>query len=79
MAARRCGTSAWGGGTKSIVFAQDRIRLTVEREGEISSGCRCSTPDVWLVIECTEDCAEQDKTPVPGKTFSVVERITGNR
>jgi hypothetical protein len=66
-----------GGGTKSVVFAHDRIRVTVERVGEIVE--RVPVFDAACVASSAQKTVHpQDKTPVPGKTFSVVElRATG--
>ena len=66
-----------GGGQKSVVFAPDRIRVTVEREGEIVE--RVPVVDAACVSSTAQKTVhEQAQSPVPGKTFSVVElKATG--
>ncbi len=61
-----------GGGQKNIVFAPDRIRITVERQGEIVERLPVFDP---ACISSTAQTAVrgQGSSPVPGKTFSVVE------
>ena len=66
------------GGHKTVVFAEDRIRVTVERPGEIvervpvfDSGCVTSTAKIAV--------HQQTSSPVPGKTFSVVELSTQDK
>jgi hypothetical protein len=66
-----------GGGEKKVVFAEDRMRISVEREGAIvervpvfDPKCVASSAVITLV--------PQANSPVPGKSFSVVElRATG--
>jgi hypothetical protein len=61
-----------GGGQKSVVFAPDRIRVTVERPGEIIE--RIPVFDPACVASTAQTAVhEQASSPVPGKTFSVVE------
>jgi hypothetical protein len=65
------------GGMKNVIFAPDSIRITVDRPGEIieripifDPACVSSTAQTTL--------QEQPKSPVPGKSFSVVElKATG--
>jgi len=59
------------------VFAQDRIRVTVERPGEIIE--RLPAFDAASVVSAVHtQVRAQESTPVPGKKFSVVElRATG--
>jgi hypothetical protein len=66
-----------GGGQKTLVFAPDRIRVTVDRPGEIIE--RLPVFDPACVASAAETVVRHQKgTPVPGKTFSVVElRATG--
>ena len=61
-----------GSGQKNVVFAEDRIHVRVERPGEIverlpvfDPGCVTSTAKIAV--------HQQPSSPVPGKTFSVVE------
>jgi hypothetical protein len=61
-----------GGGHKSVVFAEDRIRVTVERPGDIVEHVpvfdpACVTSTAKIAVN------QQPTSPVPGKTFSVVE------
>lgn len=61
-----------GGGRKSVVFAEDRIRVTVERPGDIVERVpvfdpACVTSKAKIAVH------QQPSSPVPGKTFSVVE------
>jgi hypothetical protein len=61
-----------GGGQKSVVFAQDRIRVTVDRPGDIVE--RLPLFDPACVSSAAKTAIhEQANSPVPGKTFSVVE------
>lgn len=61
-----------GGGQKNIVFAQDRIRVTIERQGEIIE--RLPVFDPACVTSTAQSAVKaQASSPVPGKTFSVVE------
>ncbi len=61
-----------GGGQKRVVFESDRIRVTVEREGEIVE--RVPVFDAACVSSAAQKAVhEQAQSPVPGKTFSVVE------
>jgi hypothetical protein len=61
-----------GGGRKSVVFAPDRIRVRVERPGEIVERVPVFDPACVASIG-TIAIHEQSSSPVPGKTFSVVE------
>jgi hypothetical protein len=61
-----------GGGQKSVVFAEDRIRVTVEQPGEIIE--RVPVFDPACVVSTAKTAVQQQpSSPVPGKTFSVVE------
>ena len=61
-----------GGGHKHIVFAEDRIRVTVERAGEIVERLPVFNP-ACITSTAQTMVHEQASSPVPGKTFSVVE------
>ncbi len=65
------------GGQKNVIFAEDHIRVTVERSGEIVE--RVPVFDPKCVVSTAQTAVqEQPRSPVPGKTFSVVElRATG--
>lgn len=66
-----------GGGEKSVIFAPDRIRITVERQGEIVERVPVFDP-ACVTSTAQKEVREQESSPVPGKTFSVVElRGTG--
>lgn len=67
-----------GGGQKNVIFAPDRIRVTVERAGEIVERVPVFDP---ACITSTAQTAvhEQPSSPVPGKTFSVVELTANGR
>lgn len=61
-----------GGGKKTLVFAKDRILVTVERPGDIVERIPVFDP------ACVKSTAQttvnaQSNSPVPGKTFSIVE------
>jgi len=66
-----------GGGQKNVVFAEDRIRVSIERPGEIVERLpvfdpACVSTTAQTVVQ------EQSVSPVPGKNFSVVElKATG--
>ena len=61
-----------GGGKKTVVFAKDRILVTVERPGEIVE--RLPVFDPACVSSAAQKTVNtQPSSPVPGKTFSVVE------
>lgn len=67
-----------GGGHKTVVFAEDRIRVKVERPGDIvervpvfDPGCVTSTAKIAV--------HQQTSSPVPGKTLSVVELSTQDK
>ena len=66
-----------GGGEKRVIFAADRIRVTVERAGEIVE--RVPVFDVRYVASAAPASVRpQPQSPVAGKSFSVVElRATG--
>lgn len=66
-----------GGGEKRIEFAADRIRVTVERQGEIVE--RVPVFDAACVSTTAQKAAKpQAESPIPGKEFVVVElRGTG--
>jgi hypothetical protein len=61
-----------GGGLKNVIFAPDRIRVTVERPGEIVERVPVFNP-ACVVSTARITVHEQPKSPVPDKTFSVVE------
>ncbi len=61
-----------GGGQKTVVFAADRIRVAVEHPGEIIE--RLPVFDPAAMVSANQKTVRQQETsPVPGKTFSVVE------
>ena len=61
-----------GGGQKNVVFAEDRIRVSVERPGEIVE--RLPVFDPSCVSSTAQTAVQvQSVSPVPGKNFSVVE------
>lgn len=65
------------GGQKQIEFAQDRIRVTVQRAGDLVERVPVFNP-ASVVSAATISVREQATSPVPGKTFSVVElKATG--
>ena len=66
-----------GGGEKKVVFADDRIRVSVERAGDIVE--RIPVFDPKCVVSASESTpVSQSSSPVPGKSFTVVElRGTG--
>ncbi len=65
------------GGQKGVVFAEDRIRVSVEQAGDIVERVpvfdpRCVSSNAQIAV------TPQANSPVPGKSFSVVElRATG--
>ena len=61
-----------GGGQKNVVFAEDRIRITVERPGEIIERVPVFDP-ACVASTAPKEVRRQADSPVPGKTFSVVE------
>jgi hypothetical protein len=61
-----------GGGQKNVVFAEDRIRVTVERPGEIIERVPVFNP-ACVVSTAHTAVRKQESSPVPGKKFSVVE------
>jgi hypothetical protein len=61
-----------GGGQKRVEFAPDRVRVTVEREGDIVERVPVFDP-ACVISAAKKTVREQAKSPVPGKTFSVVE------
>jgi hypothetical protein len=61
-----------GGGQKSLEFAQDRIRVTVERSGDIVERVPVFDP-ACVASSAQKTVKAQADSPVPGKTFSVVE------
>lgn len=66
-----------GGGEKRLVFAQDRIRVTVERPGEMIERLPVFDP-TCVASTARMAVRKQESSPVPGKVFSVVElKATG--
>lgn len=61
-----------GGGQKRIVFAEDRIRISVERPGTIVERLPVFNPAA-VVSAAPANVRAMDFSPVPGKNFSVVE------
>ncbi len=61
-----------GGGRKSLEFAYDRIHVTVERTGAIVERVPVFNP-ACVSSQAQSTVKQQDDSPVPGKTFSVVE------
>lgn len=67
-----------GGGEKRVEFAQDRIRITVERSGEIVE--HLPVFDLRSVTTSAKSTTKsQTESPVPGKSFSVVELRATNQ
>ena len=67
-----------GGGQKNIQFESDRIRITVERQGQIVE--RLPVFDPACVTSTAQTAVrKQESTPVPGKAFSVVELTATGR
>ena len=67
-----------GGGQKNLVFEPDRIRVTVERPGEIVE--RLPVFDAACVTSTANTAAHRQATsPVPGKKFWVVELKAAGR
>lgn len=65
-----------GGGTKTVMFAPDRIRVTIEQRGDFVE--RVPVFDPERVVSTAERLVkDQANTPVTGKRFSVVE-LKGN-
>lgn len=61
-----------GGGTKTVHFGEDGIRITVQRAGEIVE--RVPVFDAACVSSsAVRTAVPQAKSPVPGKSFCVVE------
>lgn len=61
-----------GGGQKRVVFAEDRIRVSVERPGTIVERVPVFNP-ACVVSAAPATVSAQNASPVPGKSFSVVE------
>jgi hypothetical protein len=61
-----------GGGQKTVAFGTDSIRVTVERAGDIVERVPVFNP-ACVVSSAKSTVREQSNSPVPGKTFSVVE------
>ncbi|MDR3792238.1 MAG: hypothetical protein P4L03_02550 [Terracidiphilus sp.] len=61
-----------GGGLKRIVFAEDRIRISIERPGAIVERVPVFDPGC-VVSQAAASIHAQPSSPVPGKNFSVVE------
>jgi len=61
-----------GGGLKRIVFAEDRIRISIERPGAIVERVPVFNPGC-VVSQAATSVHAQPSSPVPGKNFSVVE------
>jgi hypothetical protein len=66
-----------GGGEKKVMFADDSIRVSVERAGDIVE--RIPVFDPKCVVSAAQSTpVPQASSPVPGKSFTVVElRGTG--
>jgi hypothetical protein len=66
-----------GGGEKKVVFADDRIQVSVERSGDIVE--RVPVFDPGCVASAAQSTpVPQSGSPVPGKSFTVMElRNTG--
>jgi hypothetical protein len=60
------------GGQKHVAFGQDAIRVTIERTGEIVERVPVFDPGC-VVSSVQRTVLEQPNSPVPEKTFSVVE------
>lgn len=61
-----------GGGQKRIAFTQDRIQVMVERRGKIVERVPVFNPScVFSSVKST--VKTQPESPIPGKSFSVVE------
>jgi hypothetical protein len=67
-----------GGGQKNVQFAPDRIRITVERPGEIVERVPVFNP-ACVASAAQTAVREQATSPVPGKNFSVVELRASGR
>ena len=61
-----------GGGNKKVVFADDRIRVTVEQRGDIVERVPVFDP-TCVASSATMTPVPQSDSPVQGKTFTVVE------
>jgi hypothetical protein len=61
-----------GGGNKKVVFADDRIRVSVERAGDIVERVPVFDP-ACVASSATMTPVPQADSPVPGKNFTVVE------
>jgi hypothetical protein len=61
-----------GGGEKKIVFADDRIHVTIERPGEIVERVPVFNPRC-VISSAKNTAVPQIDSPVPGKDFTVVE------
>jgi hypothetical protein len=61
-----------GGGKKTVVFGNDRIHVTVERPGDIVERLPVFDP-ACVTSTAQTSVHKQEVSPVPGKTFSVVE------
>ncbi|MGH9600246.1 MAG: hypothetical protein ACRD27_10310, partial [Terracidiphilus sp.] len=67
-----------GGGQKSLEFAEDRIRVTVERTGAIVERVPVFNP-ACVSSSAQSTVKAQSDSPVPGKSFSVVELRASGR
>ncbi len=66
-----------GGGEKTVTFAPDRIRVSVNRPGEIVERIPVFNPSC-VVSQIKALTKPQAQSPIPGKNFSIVElRTTG--
>lgn len=65
-----------GGGTKTVTFAPDRIKVVVERTGALVERLPVFDP-ACVSSGAQRTVKEQASSPVPGKSFSVVE-LRGN-
>jgi hypothetical protein len=61
-----------GGGTKTVVFAPDRIRVTIELPGDFVERVPVFDPE-RVASTAQREVKDQANSPVPGKRFSVVE------
>jgi hypothetical protein len=61
-----------GGGTKTVMFAPDRIRVTIEQAGDFVERVPVFDPE-RVTSAAQRTVKDQPNTPVPGMRFSVVE------
>jgi hypothetical protein len=65
-----------GGGTKTVVFAPDRIRVTIEQPGDFVERVPVFDPE-RVISAADRGVMDQANSPVADKRFSVVE-LKGN-